>query len=313
MLSARNLSIKFNRYTKTFERGKLEAISSIDVDVGRGEVVSIIGSSGSGKSLLAHAILGILPANAEVSGSIRYDGEMLTAKRLEKLRGSEIAFVPQSVAYLDPGMKIGAQVSGIHHTRQEVAAIFERFLLEPSVMDRYPHQLSGGMARRVLVAAAVIGGAKLVIADEPTPGLSEGLAREALSLFRRLADSGCAVLLITHDIKLALDVSDRITVFYAGVTVETARRDDFFGEGEKLRHPYTKALWKALPQNGFVPLPGFQPYSGSVTDRCVFYNRCFRHDAGCLGSIPAREFQGGLVRCAHPGIQPLGREEDNDA
>jgi peptide/nickel transport system ATP-binding protein len=306
MLSVRNLSIKFNRYTKTFERGQLEAISSIDVDAGSGEVVSIIGSSGSGKSLLAHAILGILPANAEVSGSIRYDGEMLTSKRLEKLRGSEIAFVPQSVTYLDPGMKIGAQVSGIQHTQREVASVFERFLLDPAVMDMYPYQLSGGMVRRALVAAVVIGGAKLVIADEPTPGLSESLAREALSLFRQLADSGCAVLLITHDIKLALGVSDRITVFYAGMTVETARRGDFSGEGENLRHPYTRALWKALPQNGFVPLPGFQPYSGSVTNRCVFYDRCFHSDAGCLGSIPVTELQGGLVRCVHPGIIKTG-------
>jgi peptide/nickel transport system ATP-binding protein len=251
--------------------------------------------------LLAHAILGILPVNAEVSGSIRYNGEILTAKRLEKLRGSAIAFVPQTVTYLDPGMKIGAQVSGTQHTREEVAAVFERFSLAPEVMDMYPHQLSGGMARRVLVTAAVIGGAELVIADEPTPGLSEDLAREALSLFRELADSGCAVLLITHDIKLALSVSDRIAVFYAGTTVETARREDFSGEGGNLRHSYTKALWKALPQNGFIPLPGFQPYSGSVTNCCVFYDRCSLAGSDCLGPIPAREFQGGLVRCIYPG------------
>ena len=301
MLSVRNLSIQFNRYTKTFERGKLEAVSSIDIEVGRGELVAVVGSSGSGKSLLAHAILGILPVNAEVSGSIRYNGEILTAKRLEKLRGGAIAFVPQSVTYLDPLMKIGSQVSGTHHAREEVAAVFKRFSLAPEVMDMYPHQLSGGMARRVLVAAAVIGGAEFVIADEPTPGLSEDLAREAMSLFRELADSGCAVLLITHDIKLALSVSDRIAVFYAGMTVEIARREDFSGEGENLRHPYTKALWKALPQNGFIPLPGFQPYSGSVTNRCVFYDRCSFAGSDCLGPIPAGEFQGGLVRCIYLG------------
>jgi peptide/nickel transport system ATP-binding protein len=309
MLSVRNLSIKFNRYTKTFERGKLEAIASIDIDVRNGEVVAVIGSSGSGKSLLAHSILGILPKNAEVSGSIIYDGEILVPKRLEKLRGSEIAFVPQSVTYLDPLMKIGTQTAGIGYTKEAVAAVFEGFSLDAAVMDMYPHQLSGGMARRVLVAAAVIGGAKLVIADEPTPGLSEDLAREALSLFRKLADSGCAVLLITHDIKLALSVSDRIAVFYAGMTVETARREDFLGEGESLRHPYSKALWKALPQNGFVPLPGFQPYSGSVANRCVFYDRCPHPDDGCLGLIPAREFQGGLVRCVHPGTAKAGNGE----
>jgi peptide/nickel transport system ATP-binding protein len=175
----------------------------------------------------------------------------------------------------------------------------------------YPFQLSGGMARRVLLAPAVLSGARLVVADEPTPGLTEELAVEALRNLRELADGGCGVLLITHDINLALDIADTVSVFYAGQTVETASAQDFTSDdgapvttaarkdGPRLRHPYTKALMRALPQNGFEPLPGFQPYAGTATEKCVFYERCAQADAACAGKIPLRALRAGKVRCVH--------------
>ncbi|MDR0526443.1 MAG: ABC transporter ATP-binding protein [Spirochaetaceae bacterium] len=298
MLQVKNLSIAFNRYTSTLlAREKLEVISSLDLEVKAGEVHAIIGSSGSGKSLLAHAILGILPPNAEVHGDIIYNGEPLSAKRLNKLRGNEIAFIPQSVSFLDPSMKTLAQIAGVKYSEADVRAIIKRYSLDESVLEKYPHELSGGMARRVLVAAAVLGGAKLVIADEPTPGLSENLAREALGHLRELADSGCAVLLITHDIALALNVAGRVSIFYAGLTVETAPRPDFSGDGEKLRHPYSRALWKAMPQNGFVPLAGVQPYACGDKQICPFYSRCACAAPECRAEIPLRPLRGGFVRC----------------
>jgi peptide/nickel transport system ATP-binding protein len=155
------------------------------------------------------------------------------------------------------------------------------------------------MARRALVAAAVIPGARLIIADEPTPGLSEALAREALSHLRELADKGAAVMLITHDLKMALEVSDKIAIFYAGLTLETALRGDFDNGGAGLRHPYTRALWRALPQNEFKPLPGYQPCAGDPTDTCVFFPRCGMRTAQCRCSVPMRELRGGLVRCVN--------------
>lgn len=297
MLTVKSLSIFFTRYTASLAREKLEVISSLDIEIGKGEMLAVIGSSGSGKSLLAQAILGILPANAGFSGEVYYDGAALTAKRLKGLRGGEIAYIPQSVTYLDPSMKIGKQVAGAKHKTKEAAAVLKRYALDEEVMKKYPHELSGGMARRVLAAQAVIGGAKLIIADEPTPGLSESLAREALASLRELADAGCAVLLITHDISLALNVADRVSIFYAGLTVETALRADFSGKGENLRHPYARALWNAMPQNGFVPLAGIQPYAGGDKQICSFYPRCAFAAPECRGAIPLRPVRGGFVRC----------------
>jgi peptide/nickel transport system ATP-binding protein len=299
VLSVKDFSIHFLRYGRGFGREKLCVISSLDVEINAGEIVAVVGSSGSGKSLLAHAILGILPQNAFVTGDMYYCGERLTAKRLAELRGTGIALVPQAVTFLDPLMTVGKQVKGEHKSMAEVEAVFKRYDLAPGVMDMYPFELSGGMARRVLVAAAVISGAPLIIADEPTPGLSEELAREALSHLRELADSGAAVMLITHDLRMALDVSDRIAIFYAGLTLETALRGDFDSGGAGLRHPYTRALWRALPQHEFKPLPGYQPYAGSQDGACVFFPRCDMRTAQCRVPVPMRELRGGFVRCVN--------------
>ena len=170
--------------------------------------------------------------------------------------------------------------------------------------ERYPFELSGGMARRVLIATAAAATPKLVIADEPTPGLDARAAKRVLSHFRELADSGAGVLLITHDLELALTIADRVGVFYAGETVEEANAADF--EAGKLRHPYTKALWNALPQNGFVPIPGAQPGPGEVGEGCPFAPRCPKGRPECLGPVAYRELDGGLVRCLYPegGEQP---------
>lgn len=298
VLTVDNLSVRFSQYAKGLRRRELEVISALNIVLRAGEVSAVVGSSGSGKSLLAHAILDILPSNARVSGTIRYNGRILTEKWLEKLRGTEIAIIPQSVTYLDPLMKIGSQIRGVRGTDERVREVMKRYGLDPSVADMYPRELSGGMLRRVLVATAVISGARLIIADEPTPGLSEDLAREALGHLRELADAGCAVMLITHDLRLALDVSDRVAIFYAGTTVETARREDFDG-GRGLRHPYTRALWAAMPQNDFAPLPGTQPYAGTAAGCCPFLPRCAIATDDCRRNIEPREVRGGTVRCIH--------------
>lgn len=108
-----------------------------------------------------------------------------------------------------------------------------------------------------------------------------------------------AVMLITHDLPLALTAADRVTVFYAGLTMETARKADFAEGGRGLRHPYTRSLWEALPQNRFTPLPGFQPPAGALPGPCAFYPRCPDADADCLRPVPLRELRGGTVRCIH--------------
>ena len=294
ILSVKDLSVSFHMYEKGLEQYDLKVISNMTLDVRPGEIVAIAGSSGSGKSLLAHAVMGLLPENAAISGEISYKGKVLSQKDKEKLRGKEFALVPQSVSFLDPLIKVEAQVRGPKPDMAKIEAqkeIFKRFQLDEKTEKLYPFQLSGGMARRVLVSTAVLSGAEVIIADEPTPGLDLDMAMEALKVFRELADEGKAVILITHDIDLA--------VFYAGTTVEMAEAEDFRQGEHALRHPYSKALWRALPQNGFEPISGFQPYAKYLPKGCLFSPRCPYKTEKCEEKIPMREVRGGYVRCIH--------------
>ncbi len=302
LLEIHDLSVSFRMYDHGLEQRDLQVISDLHLTVCPGEIVAIAGSSGSGKSLLASAILGILPGNATVRGHLHYKGLQLTPERQRLLRGTEIALVPQSVAYLDPLMRVGAQADGHRKPRptEKRRSLFQRLGLPEKTERLYPFQLSGGMARRVLVSTALISDAQLIIADEPTPGMSLEQALEALRMFRELADEGKAVILITHDIDLAFEFADRVAVFYAGTTVETAPAADFKAGPCALRHPYSQALWRALPQNGFQPIEGFQPYAGDLPTGCLFAPRCPYKTAECEQKVPpVREIRGGEVRCYH--------------
>lgn len=255
VLSVDNLSVSFSQYVKGLKQKIISPVSNLNFDVNEGEVHAIIGASGSGKSLLAHAVLGILPSNAICSGSMSYMGENLTDNRKRMLRGKEIAFIPQSVNYLDPLMKVGKQIRiGL---QKETAFQIERQLLEQYGLkqedsERYPFELSGGMLRRILFATSVREGVKLVIADEPTPGIHPEALSAILNQLRSFADEGAAVMLITHDIVSALSISDRVTVLRDGEAIETVDVKCFYGNGEELAHPYTKSLWRCLPTNEFI-------------------------------------------------------------
>ncbi|WP_028553069.1 ABC transporter ATP-binding protein [Paenibacillus sp. UNC451MF] len=303
ILDVRDLSISFTQYTGGLKQNTTQVIHDLHLAIHSGEIVAVVGSSGSGKSLLAHAILGILPSNAKMTGKIQYDGQELDAKRMAALRGKEIALVPQSVTFLDPLMRVGEQVKASVRegdSKAKLKEVFERYRLAPDTDKKYPFQLSGGMARRVLVSTATISGAKLIIADEPTPGLDPAVVQEALGRFRELADNGAGVMLITHDIESALAIADRVAVFYAGTTVEVSRAEDFRSSGDALRHPYSKALWRALPQNDFAPIPGFQPHPNALPPGCLFAPRCALATPECSEAMPAeRELRGGMVRCIH--------------
>lgn len=306
MLSISNLSVTFTQYDQGLHRKQLSVITDLDLDVQAGEVVAIVGASGSGKSLLAHALLGILPENATVSGTIQFKSERLTSERCRSLRGKEIVLIPQSVGYLDPLMSVGKQVQRVAQlagrTRTEAIAkvnpTFTRYDLPTTTKDRYPFQLSGGMARRVLVSTAVVTQAQLVIADEPTPGLHPDVVAETLRHLQELAREGRGVILITHDIEAALQIADRVAVFYAGTTVEIANARDF--ASGNLRHPYTQALWRSLPQNEFVPVPGNQPSPEHLPKGCLFCDRCPWVSEVCRAERPPlRELKAGWVRCVH--------------
>ncbi|MFZ5758817.1 MAG: ATP-binding cassette domain-containing protein [Thermodesulfobacteriota bacterium] len=306
MLDIQDLSIRFTRYTFGLKKKEVCVVQSLDLSIAPGQVMAVIGQSGAGKSLLAHALLGILPRNARIEGKVSFKGQPLTPERLATLRGSQIALIPQSVTSLNPLLRVGVQVaraarlSGINQkdVPATVRRAFARYLLQKEVAAWFPFQLSGGMARRVLTATATVGMADLILADEPTSGLDPITAREALGHLRELANTGKAVLLITHDIETALQVADMVTVFCAGTTVEVARADDFKGLGH-LRHPYTRALWAALPTNSFIGT--MKPIERtSDTDGCPFRLCCNDQDAVCSQSVPELKHAGeGWVRCHH--------------
>lgn len=299
VLSVEHLTVSFTQYERGLRQVSFAAIRDLSLQVHEGELVAVVGSSGSGKSLLAHAVMGILPYNASWGGGISYDGETLTPKRLKVLRGHEMVLVPQSVSYLDPLMKAGAQVRGGRRdegSRKRCREVLGRYGLGEEMENLYPFELSGGMIRRVLISTAVMEKPKLVIADEPTPGLHLEAAKRVMSHFREIADEGAGVLLITHDLELALETADRIVVFYAGTNVEEAARDDF-AELDSLRHPYTKALYRAMPRHGFEAAAGTQPFSRSMPEGCPYGPRCELCEAECLKEVEYRRLRGGMVRC----------------
>ncbi|WBQ07949.1 ATP-binding cassette domain-containing protein [Kribbella sp. CA-293567] len=264
LLSIKELTVSFVQYERGLRRREVVALAGMDLTAERGEVVALVGASGAGKTLLAHAVLGMLPPNAAETGTITYDGVPLDSAARKKLAGREIALLPQSVDYLDPVAKIGrqvrrsAQLAGHADARRVAATALAGRGLGPEVLDRYPHELSGGMIRRVLVSMATMGDPHLVIADEPTPGLPPADVAGVLQEFRGLADGGRAVVLITHELRGALEVADKVVICREGRTIDTAAPSAFTGDGDGLLNPYTRALWRALPGNGFK-LPEEQP------------------------------------------------------
>ncbi len=255
LLNVNNLSIGFKQYVSTFKQDIVKPIKNINLKVHRGEIVAIIGASGSGKSLLAHSIMGILPNNSIVDGDIYFKETKLTQELKEKFRKNKIVLIPQSINYLDPLMKVGKQVRNIvYHGNPilEQRKAFERYHLKSEVENLYPFQISGGMARRVLISTALVRQPELIIADEPTPGLNSELVTETLNHLKEFANTGCGILMITHDIDSAMRIADKIVVFYDGQTIDTIDKKYFHDTGDKLTNKYTKKLWSCLPQNRFI-------------------------------------------------------------
>ncbi len=307
MLEIKNLSIAFNRYGGWLARTELHPIHCLDVEIEEGRIVSVVGESGAGKSLLAHAILGLLPSNARLSGKMRYLGQPLTPRRIRKLRGCEIAFIPQSVGFLNPLWRVGGQVARAARLsgKDPKSALrdrddaFSRYGLGEEVKAMFPFQISGGMARRVLAAAATVGNARLIVADEPTSGMDAANSRNALACLRTLADGGRSVLLITHDIEAAIDVSDKVAVFQSGVTVETAETGDF-RRADGLRHPYTRQLFCALPKQQFTGAVNGSPPHRKSYPVCGYSGQCPLEEKECSRSPPPRKtIRNGWVRCHH--------------
>ncbi|MFI3227950.1 MAG: ATP-binding cassette domain-containing protein [Clostridia bacterium] len=271
LLQVNDMNISFD-----IQGNKVDVIKNLSLNLKKGEILSIVGASGSGKSVFSHALMGILPQNAEFSAEILFNEQKLD----KNTQVSQFALIPQTSSYLDPLMKISKQITLVDNDLSEKSK------------NLYPFQCSGGMIRNALFSLAHEKDASIIIADEPTPGLDLESAINALNELEKLAKMGKSVILITHDIDLAINISDRIAVFYDGTILEIANKSDF--EKNTLRHPYTKALFNALPQNGF------KSYDFSVKGNekaCFCSNICENFSEKCTNEQVFREFRDGMVRC----------------
>ncbi|PPK96041.1 peptide/nickel transport system ATP-binding protein [Kineococcus xinjiangensis] len=341
LLSVRDLRVQFVR------RGAapVTAVDGVSFDVGAGEILGLVGESGCGKSVTSLAVMGLLPRrSSRVSGEVRFAGrDLLTLpqQQLRDLRGRELGMVFQDpMTSLNPVLTLGTQVTEVlrrhegmgRREARERAADLLRGVGIPDPARRlgeYPHQLSGGMRQRALIAIALACRPRLLIADEPTTALDVTIQAQVLDLLQQLVrESGTAMVLITHDLGVVAGLCDRVDVLYAGRVVESANRRDLFAAP---RHRYTQGLLGSVPRtdaNGKVPLT---PIPGSVRDMlpwadgCAFLPRCHRGDDACRTAGIDLEPRAGAdaastpphrARCVHPaglddapgpaGAQPAG-------
>lgn len=301
LLKIENLSLTIYRYEQGLHEKRHYAIRDFELTVNEGEIIAVIGASGSGKSLLASAILGIEPPNSLIEGTMIYKGKPLNRQNIALLLGKEFMLIPQMVHSLNPLMRIGKQIEILmngRNKRSKIKEVLERVGLTENVINLYPHELSGGMTRRVFIAMVLASEASFIIADEPTTGLDSNSTSDMLSELKILTSGKKGMIFITHDLKSAIQIADRIAVFYGGTTVEITCSSSFEGDGSKLAHPYTKALWNSLPENSFEPLTGTQPLSTSKIDGCAYFYQCSQSLECCERVQPEiLNTETGMVRC----------------
>ncbi len=287
------------------QRGPADAVRGVSFTLDRGDTLGLIGESGCGKSITALALLGLLPERAEVSGSIRFDGNELVGRsdaEMCKLRGNRIGIVFQEpMTALNPLHSIGRQVAEplrLHkgaseaEARKQAIALLDRVGLPDAArrVDAYPHQLSGGQRQRVTIAMALACGPGLLIADEPTTALDVTIQGQILDLIADLvAERGMALLLISHDLGVIAENVQRMLVMYGGSVVESGPTAAVFA---RMAHPYTQGLFAARPKLGAAPgtrlvtIPGTVPELVDLPAGCPFSDRCRIAIAACRDTPP---------------------------
>jgi len=302
LLDVKNLSVDLPT-----GRGTLHAVRGIDFQVRRGEMLCLVGESGCGKSMTSLALMGLLPRKAvRRADHIRFDGadlQGLPERDMNALRGARMAMIFQEpMTSLNPSYTLGDQLCEALHAHRKVSAAKAReravYLLEragvPQAADRlrqYPHQLSGGLRQRVMIAMALMCGPDLIIADEPTTALDVTIQAQILRLIRELQQEfGTAVVFITHDLGVVARIADRVAVMYAGEVVETAPVAELFA---RPTHPYTRGLLNCIPVRGktlpgsrLQAIPGVVPSLIGTVQGCAFANRCTQVRAACAQTPP---------------------------
>lgn len=323
VLDVRDLTVEF-----ATENGVVSAVDHVNLSLAPGEIVGIVGESGCGKSVTAMSLTALLPRSARVAGSARLHGTELIGAResvLRSVRGQEIAYIFQEpMASLNPVLTVGRQIAEVlrvheHLSRKDARARAIELLTLVGIpsarqrVDNYPHQLSGGMRQRVMIAMAVACDPKVLVADEPTTALDVTVQAGILDILRELRDRlGTSILIITHDLGVIADVADRVVVMYAGRVVEAAGVDELFAHP---KHHYTAGLLSASPAPGrhagtdrLQEIPGLVPVLSEQPDACTFADRCPAADAQCRAAAPPLAPIGDLgasdlqhtVACWHP-------------
>ncbi|MGW6281730.1 ABC transporter ATP-binding protein [Kribbella sp. NPDC055071] len=320
VLQVKDLSVTFRT-----EGGRLSAVDQVSFEVADGEVLAIVGESGCGKSVTAMSLAGLLPRTATVDGSVTLDGvELIGAgkRTLRSIRGREIAYIFQEpMTSLNPVFTVGYQISEVlrthvglsRHAARDRSIELLKLVGIPSAERRfsdYPHQLSGGMRQRVMIAMAVACDPKVLIADEPTTALDVTIQAGILDVLRELRERlGTSIVLITHDLGVVADLADRVAVMYAGRVVETAEVHDLFAHPQ---HPYTTGLLGASPAAGrhagthrLNEIPGLVPVLTEQPDACTFADRCPRALDTCTTSQPELTPGPHRVACWNPVREPV--------
>jgi peptide/nickel transport system ATP-binding protein len=317
LLSVRNLRVTF----QTRGSAAVNAVDDVSFEIYPGQHVGLVGESGSGKSVTSLAIMGLLPSRGvKVQGAVEYDGRNLLelpSRELRTIRGRDISMVFQDpMTSLNPVVHVGTQVGEVirqHYgsNRGEAEERAVELLAKVGIPDpgrrvrEYPHQLSGGMRQRVLIAIALACEPRLLIADEPTTALDVTIQAQVLEVLKQLVvDTGAALLMITHDLGVVAGLCDEVNVMYSGRIVESADRMALFREP---RHPYTGGLLASIPRldsDRGVPL---RPIPGSPTqvlpwsEGCAFVPRCPNRTDECTSRTPQLEPDGGReLRCFNP-------------
>lgn len=326
LLEVENLRVEFPRAD-----GALQALRGVSFGLAAGERLGIVGESGAGKSLAALAAMNLIPPPGRIaSGAVRFEGRDLlkiSAEDMREVRGRRIAMIFQDpMTTLNPVMTVGRQLAecleahGLARGADARQIALER-LREVSIpapesrLDAYPHELSGGMRQRVVIAAALIAEPALIVADEPTTALDVTIQADIMALLAELCQSrGMALILISHDLALVSQVTDRVVVMYSGLVAEEGVTADMVS---KPRHPYTRGLLASLTRRGggrFYQIPGSMPPLSALPSGCAFHPRCEHASSRCHEEIPSLDsLDGRSVACHHAREIALAEDVQEEA
>lgn len=298
--------------------GIVKAVNKVDLNILDGKTTAIVGESGSGKSVTSLAIMGLLDKSSieKISGEINFEGKNLlelSAKELRHIRGNEISMIFQEpMTSLNPALKIGYQMSEVFRThfnmdkktaKEKSVEMIKKVEIDRAeeIYNSYPHELSGGMRQRIMIAMALSSNPKLLIADEPTTALDVTIQKEVLELMKKLKeDMNTSIIFITHDLAVVSDIADYVNVMYAGEVVERASVEEIF---ENPLHPYTKGLIKSIPsahkkREKLYSIRGAVPNPIGLKDCCYFCDRCDKKMKICEEKIPEEiDIDGHKVSC----------------